>query len=425
MITLQKKLGILSSVIILAACGGGSNNNENQNSDATTQIAVVQTVAADFSGSNMQTIDLDTFEVSGGLLPRVESDYFLEVGVDTVFQIGRFNIDLISAYNEQSISSSSALYEYSLLDTPEDPTSNVHAMAIVSDTKAYLIPYGSNTVWIVNPSAENEDSFKIGELDLSPYADSDGLVEAETAIIVDGLLYIAMQRLDRDNGFSPVANSAWIAVFDIATDEEVDTNLNDAVENLRGIELDIQNVQHFSYHEDAGLFLQGIGDPWGGFSGRPVSYGGGIVKIDTVDFSVELVLDDGTPESHPYDYIANVVVLSEEVGYFVGLAGFQSTTLYRFNPQTGDVYRVDGAMFNSMDITSLQVAPNGEVWVGIGFKSVDGADDVLPQIARLDPSNVVTTDGVGDELATVAHMDEESIGLLQNPTLIRFLDIED
>ena len=33
------------------------------------------------------------------------------------------------------------------------------------------------TVWIVNPSATTSGEFKIGELDLSPYADSDGIPE--------------------------------------------------------------------------------------------------------------------------------------------------------------------------------------------------------------------------------------------------------
>ncbi len=48
-----------------------------------------------------------------------------------------------------------------------------YALVSLSETKAYLLRYGSDKVWVVNPQAENSEDFKIGELDLSGYIPED------------------------------------------------------------------------------------------------------------------------------------------------------------------------------------------------------------------------------------------------------------
>ena len=401
-----KVLAVSAGLAGLSACGGDDSNN----SASSEYAAIVQTVAADFSGSDVQVVDLQTYEVSQGVLPQVGSDYVVESHNEKVFQIGRFGIDTIAAYDIAAIDSNSGLYEYSLKDSAEDDSANSQAMVFASSEKAYVVRYGENNVWIVNPNATEEASFKLGELDLSAYADDDGLVEASAAIIVDDVLYVAMQRLNRNNNFSPVDNRAWVAVFDIATDEEIDTDLTDDESNLKGIELPIYNVGNFDYHQDAGLMVQGIGDPWGAaFYGRAPGYVGGVVKIDTVDYSLETVVDDGDDENHPYGHIANFAIVDEDNLFFVGQAGYQNTNLYHVNLSTDAISAVNNTDFQEADLTSLAVDPEGQLWVGVGS---EGA----PKIVIIDPTEV------DYDAAPEAEYTQQDIGLLQNPRSIRFAE---
>lgn len=391
-----KKLAILSiASSFLAACGGDDNDND----DSTYQsenVAVVKTVAPDFSGSDIQFVDFeDDYDVSSGLVPLDQSDYTVTRFGEHYYHIGRFNIDTITKY---AISDPTApIFEYSTLDTPEDPTSNPQSLTFVDENKAYLTRYGSDKVWVVNPSAESEDDFKVGELDLSAYADADanGAPEARGAVVVDGELYIIMQRLV---SYSPAEEgvSAYIAVFDIETDIEIDTDPTDDSESLRGIELTTRNPLKIVYDEDVGLFVQAVGDYGSSFSGRPTGYIGGISVIDTGDYSLSLLVDDGDDEDHPYGLISNLAIVDQNSAYFVGYNSYRDTNLYHFNPATGlEIEIVEG--FENIDVSALAVGPENALWVGIG-------DASNPRIEILDDDQEVV----------------ETVELIQNPTAITF-----
>ncbi|HCQ35422.1 MAG TPA: hypothetical protein DIU19_05870, partial [Alcanivorax sp.] len=108
---------------------------------------------------------------------------------------------------------------YSTLGASDTDSSNVYDLVFAAPDKAYMIRYGADTVWVVDPTAGRERNFKTGELDLSAYlpANTTGSPNMSAAVVVDGKLFIAMQRLD--SVFQP-NNTAYVAVFDTATDEE-------------------------------------------------------------------------------------------------------------------------------------------------------------------------------------------------------------
>lgn len=389
------KISAVSLAVLLSACGGGSSGGGN-GPVAGQSTTVVSTKAADFSGSDIQLVEMqDGYSALPGVAPSDQSDTTVARNGEFFYRLGRNNIDTLSKYSFES--PSTPIYEYSTLNDPEDPSSNPYAVVFASEQKAYVIQYAENEILIVNPSAQTEGEFIIGGIDLSAYADADasGAAEAADAVIVDNKLFVVMQRLV---GFSPAEEgvNAYLAVFDIDTDEEIDTNLNDDASNLKGIELSTRNPNKLVYRDGVGLFLQSTGDAFYSFAGREPGYTGGVTQIDTDTYSTTLVVDDGDADSHPYGFVYDLAVIDSENGYFVGYQSYQNTNLYHFNPSTGEATAVED--YSGLDITNLAVGPEDNLWIGIG-------DAAQPRIELFDGQ--ATT---------------ETIGLIQNPGAILFAE---
>lgn len=198
--------------------------------------AVVTTVAADYSSGAHAFIDTEPVggprAVQTDLLPTI-SDITVAAYGSFFYRIEKFNADNVAKFSMSS--PDTPIWQFSTMDDTDMATSNPYDMVFVSDQKAYLLRYGSTRAWIVNPSATTQADFKIGELDLSAYADSDGIPEMTSAVIVRGKLFIVMQRLDRDNGFIP-SNDSSVAVFDTETDQEVTAAIALPIKNAGSIQ---------------------------------------------------------------------------------------------------------------------------------------------------------------------------------------------
>jgi hypothetical protein len=83
--------------------------------------------------------------------------------------------------------------------------------------KAYVTRYGAQELWIVDPAARGCRRFKRGTIDLSPWADPDGLPEMDQMALVGARLFVTVQRLDRGRGFAPTGSSRLL-VIDTASD---------------------------------------------------------------------------------------------------------------------------------------------------------------------------------------------------------------
>ena len=111
---------------------------------------------------------------------------------------------------------------------------NPHDIEIVAPDKAYVTRYETASLLIVNP----QDGAELGEIDLSAFADADGLPEVSQIVRVGDRLYLSCQRLDRNGGWGPV-DVSYLIVVDIATDTLVDVD-SDA-EGVQGIALSAAN----------------------------------------------------------------------------------------------------------------------------------------------------------------------------------------
>lgn len=363
------------------------------------QTGVVATVAADYSSGATSVIDVDPAggprAVENDLAPTI-SDIVVAAYESAFYRLERFMGDNVTKFDISA--PATPIYQYSVLDDGDTASANPHAMIFLNDQKAYLLLYGKTKAWIVNPSAATEAEFKIGELDLSAYGDSDGIPEMDNGVIVDGILYITLQRQDRDNEWAP--GTAYLALFDTTTDTEIDTNVpND--DNVLGIPLPIKNPGAIQYLEtNDTIYVQGVGD-YGSFSGtRSLEYAGGIATVDPSSYITAILVDDGDDDDAPYGLISSMAIVSADKGYFIGYDGFGDNTLYEFSPTTGDVSGTANDDLMNKSLAGLAVDQNDMLWVcnqsDAQVAILDTADNTIDQNVgtKLNPSNIAfTTEG--------------------------------
>ncbi len=409
------KLGFVWGLIILTGSLAGLDLAE---ASPEAQTAVAATVAADWSSAAHSVVSVGPVggprSAQNDLVPSATSDISVVSEGEHFYRLARFGADSVTKFHVDS--PSSPLWQFSVRG--DETSANPHDLVFLSDQKAYLLRYGSTRAWIVNPSAASEAGFKIGELDLSLYADSDGLPEMEGGVIVNDKLFIIMQRFDRDNNWVP-SNTAYAAVFDTTTDAEIDTGQGSA-DGLKGIPLPIKNpvsIQHLSlnnliYIAGPGQYPSTWSDPTG------YEYTGGILSLDPETYQTTFILDDGDANDHPYGAFAGLAVASPTKGYFVGYAGWGDNTLYTFDPGRGVVTGAVAGLENK-NITGMESGiyfdRNGMLWVCDQTEAqvviVKTADDTVDETVGTDlnPAKVVFCGGsaADDAAAFVSRFFEE------------------
>ena len=387
-----KKLFLLLPVVLLLGCSdvsGGktpaaSSSDADGGSDAIADdvMAVVATAAADYSSGAHAIVRLDAsgqLAVQNNLTPT-GSDISVAAYGNYFYRIGRFgagnSITRFSFDAPQTI-----VWQYSVNDSSSATPSNPHDMIFASESKAYVLRYASGTAWIVNPSTTNEAGFKTGELDLSAYGNSEGIPSMDSAVIVNGKLFITLQRLEGQ--LLQPDNDSCLAVFDIATDQEIDTGKGGGVCNgNKGIKLSGRNPTDIFYDKNSNrIFVLSSGSTL-----PPLKYVGGIESVDPDSYAVKLVLDDGDASSHPYGVFFQMALASPNRLYFVGYEGWRNTTLYQLDLTTGQVVASSVAQLVSGDIADLAIDRQGHLWV---------ADNANATIRVLDGER-------GDELDAVS-----------------------
>ncbi|MEN8247256.1 MAG: hypothetical protein ABFS43_20395 [Thermodesulfobacteriota bacterium] len=382
----QAVITVLALLVVAAVCVPSAAMAD--------QYAVITTVAGDWSSGAHSVVTVDPV---GG--PRNASNELDPSGSDmTVAAYGRFFYRM-----ERSMADNITKYDVEAASTPiwqfsSEADSNPHDLVFLSEEKAYLLRYGTDTAWIVNPSATTEAEFKIGELDLSAYVagDADGNPEMHSGVIVDGKLYITLQRIDFSGGWGNyVYNAAYVAVFDTATDQEIDTGMGNG--GLLGIELPVINpgsIQYLAANQT--IYVQGVGQ-------YGVAYTGGIASIDPATYVSAMVLDDG--DGSLYGNISGMAIVAPDKGYFVGYAGWGDNTLYAFDPS--------------------MATPVGTAVTGLENKSIAGMESGV----YTDSNGMLwvcnQTDAQVDVLNTTTDTIDESVSTVLNPSKVVFASTPD
>jgi len=201
--------------------------------DETT--AAISTTSCDFVSGGIGVLDAVTLEVLDHRSGIIKSDAVIREQRGRIFAINRFGGDNIQEINPDD--DYATLWQCSTV-----AGSNPHDIVLTSDTKGYVSRYDATSLLIIDPSTDATcATFEVGTIDLAPYADADGLPEMDQMVVVDGFLFVALQRLDRTDFFRP-AGSGALVVIDTVTDSVVDV-----------IELTISNpfaeAKGLTYHE--------------------------------------------------------------------------------------------------------------------------------------------------------------------------------
>lgn len=343
-------------LVTVEAIGDGGIGISRKVIHAGRFTAAIATAATDFSAGAHTIVDVDTLAARTNILPTT-SDITMVAHEAYFYRIERYLHDSVAKFHIDD--PETVIWQYSALEAAVDgASSNPYDLVFVDDHKAYLIRYGSARAWIVNPSATEESGFKTGEIDLSDYGDQDGLPEMSQAVLVNGKLYIAMQRMDRTHVsgiWQP--NRAYVAVFDTDADTEIDTGYDTQNEvtgtTLKGIPLEIENPISMQFlPENQTVYIQGVGTyPMSGYIGKDT---GGIEAVTPETYTTLLVLDDGEriddEDELPWGNVSGMVIVSPEKGYFVGYAGWNDNTLYAFD--LNEEGRADVATITPLDFLS-------------------------------------------------------------------------
>jgi len=333
------------SGLVLTACGGGGGSDDPV-AVSGTDVAVVATASSGYDSGAVELVGIDERISSGSYHPTVSDLAVASYGSD-YYLIERYQSDRIK---KVSLSNPGVFeWDYSTLDSSDTDSANVYDLVFAAPDKAYMIRYGANTVWVVDPTATRERNFKLGELDLSGYmitGNTTGSANMSAGIIVNGKLFITMQRLD---SFFQPNNTAYVAVFDTTTDEEIDTGKGE--NGLKGIPLVGSNPMSIIHHPDLGLLVQNQGS-------FAMDYKGGIDVIDPDSYAVEQRLDD-TEET---GLIGAIELVDADTGYYLAYYNWQNISLTRFNPGTGEVGAIVAGL-SGMDLRALALGPRGRLWV--------------------------------------------------------------
>jgi hypothetical protein len=178
---------------------------------ATSSFAANQAVitTTDFSSGSFSSIDLSTNVASNDHL-TIHSDAVVRTYKDKVYVINRLGQDNVIVLDKSDLSKPLTQYSTGNGTNPQD-------IAFVSESKAYISRYGHQHLLVVNPVTGDS----LGHVDLSAFADADGIPEMAQMTIYDNHLFVACQRLDQNNGFVPT-DFSLIAVVDVTTDQVVD-----------------------------------------------------------------------------------------------------------------------------------------------------------------------------------------------------------
>ncbi|MCB1307278.1 MAG: hypothetical protein KDK30_03815 [Leptospiraceae bacterium] len=148
-------------------------------------------------------------------LTSVHSDAVGRFYNGRVYIVNRLNRDNIQVLDP-------ALGFLTVLEFSVGAGNNPHDIAFASPERAYIALYERNYILIVNP----QNGTTLGSIDLSPYADADGIPETQALFVDGGRLYAALQRLNRNHpsGYLPPDNDSYLLEINIATDAVLATH---------------------------------------------------------------------------------------------------------------------------------------------------------------------------------------------------------
>ena len=295
-------------------------------------------VESDFSTGSFSVVNA-TIKVPTCNVASVHSDARVRWYDGRVYVVNRFGADNIQVLDGASYA---LVRQFSV-----GAGANPYDIAFASPTHAYVTRYESADLWIVNPAT----GAHTGTISLAALADADGIPEMDHLEMVGPLLFVSLQRVNRNAGFQPT-DSSLVAVVDTRTDALVDCDA--ATPGVQGILLPRTNpVTPFVFDEPrTRLYL--------GCAGRYGVADGGIVRVNPVSLRADGV---AASEDSLGGDVLDLAWHDDERAYAIVSDPAFNTQLIRWSPSTGrrvaTLYAPGG-----FSLADAEVTPGGEeVWV--------------------------------------------------------------
>ncbi|PSF13361.1 hypothetical protein C7H09_01755 [Marinobacter fuscus] len=334
----------------LTGCGGDSSSTPLK-PVVTKDYGIVATAADDYTAGEVELISVKDSDMtaSGGYFSGI-SDITVNGRGQHYYLIRKFNGDQVLKVDIEN--PAKEVWDASTLEAGDQGSANPYQIVFASDSKAYLLRYGKNEAWVVNPSATQAEDFFTGEtLNLEAYMpeDSIGAVNMSSGVVVDGKLFVTLQRLD--SNYSP-SNQGYVAVFDTATDTEIETNAN-AADNLKGIPLKGTNPSGIQHVEGIGLVVTNVGAFSAPFDGTSLDI------INPQSYQVSSMIADADIDTQ----INDAVIISNTQGYILNYSGWQSIALQSFDPSVGAASLTTINDLSGADLRDIELSPQGRLWL--------------------------------------------------------------
>ena len=307
-------------------------------------------VSSDFSsGGRFNIID------TASLLPlpslsNIHSDAVLRYANGKVYIINRLNRDSI------------LVLDPSLAFLPQqefsvEQGSNPQDIAYINSSKAYISLYNRKYILVVNPSS----GVILNRIDLSAYSETsssgstgiDGFPEMSRMALYNSILYLQLQRLDRNHpsGFPYPGEDSYLLRIDTVTDQILGV-IKTPARNPFG------KMQIFNIGQDPHLIVCLPGK-----LGYLSELDGGIGAYNLVkgEFRESFLL----LESEVGGDVLDMILKSETDGYaFVLDKGFNKTVV-RFNPSTGKKTSTIATYTSSAgNISGMALSSSGKLFLG-------------------------------------------------------------
>lgn len=311
------KFALVLATIVLPACGSGSSTGTAEvkgsafvlTSDYTTGSYAVVNTSTRTSTSNIGSVFGDSSaRANGGL----------------VYVLNKMGANNVQVLDPASGYSTARQFSVGSGMNPQD-------IAFSSASKAYISLLGSADALIVNPATGQQ----VGAINLSAYADADGLPEASQLAIKKGRLFIAAQNLF---SWTPAGTSRVIVA---------DTDTEAIIADIA-----------MPYQNQSGSFVE---LPSGKLAiACAGNYGvndGGLVIIDPVTLTAA---KGGLTEQALGGDLISVVMVTETTGFAVVSDSAFNTVLKKFDTTTGavsEVYATQGYKLSGMALNG------GELWI--------------------------------------------------------------
>lgn len=349
-------LSIFAASIAISGCKESDSSDKPATVNVSGDYSAV-ILQSDYGvGSNVAIADAsDLSEIVENYYADTVTDYTLKSDGEYYYHIGRSDAGTISKYETSAPSSDYYGGGYTLTPAEQTSGSNTHDIGFLPNDLAVLTRYGQSSAWLIDRAAQNDTDFKVGEIDLSAYVASDDTVspapEMDEVVIYGKKAFITMQRQGTTESAYGLPRSAYVAVVDSDTQQEIDTGKG--ADGLKGIELNIANPINTSVY-GSDLYVQGINYS-AAYTGE---YSGGLVRIDMTTYEQTIIFQPDNSTGS----ISDVAVIGGKV-FVIVYSGWQNNSLAIVN-NDGSLTVSD--TYTGMYLTFIQEGPEGNLWLGRG-----------------------------------------------------------